>query len=114
MNICSRCGKICVSDGCGTGYGKTTEGAIVCYDCCGKEDKKSLLSLKKGEKYYLYLSDGHLTNWPGTLKIKVTPKIGRHNMAGVRRDVWFSLEDKNFHGVQYGDMSEICYIQAVG
>lgn len=43
--ICSDCGKICIPNGCGTGYGRTETGEIICYDCCGKRDKKILQSV---------------------------------------------------------------------
>ena len=68
----------------GTGYGRTPEGSIHCYDCCGD-------------------------NWPGTLSIPVVgqPNIGRHNIAGIRRDVWFCFEGANWHGAQYGNNSDL-------
>lgn len=117
--ICSDCGKICIPDGCGTGYGRTETGEIICYDCCGKRDKKILQSMKIGEKICLYLSKSkdnnwHIGNWPGTFQIRVSePREGRHNMAGIRRDVWFGYFGKEFHGVCYGNNSEICHIQRI-
>jgi hypothetical protein len=35
---------------------------------------------------------------------------GRHNIAGVRYDVWFRGPDGHvWWGVQYGDMTQICH-----
>ena len=78
-----------------------------------------LKSLEIGEKTCLYLSESkdfgwNITNWPGTLKIKVSkPKEGRHNLAGIRKDVWFDFSGSQFHGVCYGYNNEICHIQRV-
>lgn len=111
---CAICGKPFVSDGFGTGYGITLNGEKHCYECCGKEDKEQLLNLKPKEKMCLYLSKGKITNWPGTLKIEPTKiREGRHNLAGVRQDVWFTLEGNKYHGVQYGYDTEICHVQKV-
>lgn len=112
--FCYECGKECVSEfAVGVGYGIDHNGHKICYECCGKHDRKRLLELKPKEKYCLYLNGTHVINWPGTLKIKVNPKVGGHNIARVRRDVWFDLEGKKFHGVQYGDSSEILYIEVI-
>ena len=116
--ICSRCGKECISDGFGTGYGELN-GKKYCYACCGELDSDTLAKLKPGEKVYLYLAEGkeylpEVINWPGTLRIKCCArKNGNHNIAGIRRDVWFKHRGKNFHGVQYGNSSEICHVQVV-
>ena len=117
--ICSRCGKECVPDGVGTGYGIVPDTQEkVCYSCCGKMDERTLMNLKFGEKTVLYLSenkngDWYVTNWPGTLKFKVWAKEGHHNIARVRRDVWFTMRGHYFHGTQYGNNSELCYIKRV-
>lgn len=124
--ICADCGKECIPDGVGTGYGITSDThKTVCYECCGKRDEKELMSLKLGEHYVLYLTKKveeipggtetkwFLTNWPGTFRQGVWAKEGRHNIARVRRDVWFKLKDHYFHGTQYGNDSELCYITRV-
>ena len=117
--ICDRCGKEIKSDGIGTGYGEDREGHKICYACCGEQDIKNLMSLEIGEKYYLYLSHSkdfsgwHVTNWPGTFSVSVCPREGRHNFAGIRRDVWFRFRGHCFHGVQYGSFTEVCHITRV-
>ena len=114
MEKCFICSNILKTTGIGAGYARDSKNNKICYECCAKEDKKNLLNLPKKEKYMLYLSGDYVTNWPGTLKFKVRPKIGRHNIAGVRRDVWFNIGEKEFHGTQYGNNSEICYIERIG
>ena len=92
-----------------SGHG-TKEGTMYCYSCCAEQDKESL---RQGENT-LYLSKGKLTNWPASLVIEPTKiKEGKHNIARIRRDVWFTFEGKNFHGVQYGDSSELCRVKAL-
>lgn len=113
--FCAECGKECGPDG--YGIAPITEKKI-CYSCCGKMDERALMNLKLGEKTILYLSqdengDWNVTNWPGTLKFKVWAKEGRHNIAKVRRDVWFTVRGHYFHGTQYGNSSELCYIKRV-
>jgi hypothetical protein len=91
----------------GTGYGRLNDNpeAMVCYACCGKRE---MATMRATGKATLYLFQNHVTNWPGTLKIPCTVRTGRHNIARVRRDVWFSFEGARWHGVQYGDNSQIC------
>jgi len=128
--FCAQCGKECVSDGCGTGYGENSKGEKICYDCCGVNDKKELDNLPIGERMTFYLTKGgiagtsykwHISNWPGTLKIGVFVSEGDHNIARVQRSVEFSmpLVDRNnkvigykmFYGRQYGEDSEVCRIK---
>lgn len=116
--VCADCGKPfpVQRESCGSGAG-TYEGKKVCYACCAIRDRKALMGLKGREQYHLYLSkkDGKffVTNWPGTLKIAVDYAVeGRHNLAGTRTDVGFTLDGKKFYGTQYGTMSEICHVRA--
>jgi hypothetical protein len=120
--FCSKCGRECVSDGCGTGYGVDAKGNKICYDCCGEMDKEQMKQMKPGDRITLYLTSGKdengcsghfVTNWPGTLKIKVYAVEGRHNFAGVRRDVHFKYMGNFFHGTQYGNFSEICHVRCI-
>lgn len=83
----------------------------------GKHDRKQMaetgkivLFLTISEYMNMRLfQDGKLTNWPGSLEIPCRVKRGRHNMAGTRYDVWFRLHGKEWHGVQYGDNTQICH-----
>lgn len=122
--VCADCGKpfpvqreTC---GAGCGYYKDNDGVErkVCYACCAVRDRMALMGLKGREQYHLYLTknkDGkfYVSNWPGTLKIAVDYAVeGRHNIAGCRTDVGFTLDGKKFYGTQYGSMTEICHVRA--
>lgn len=91
-----------------TGYGIDRNGHKVCFDCCAEQDKSEM---KKSGKIALYLD--HIkqvvSNWPGTLKISCTMTTGKHNLAGIRRDVWFHFNGHIWHGTQYGNLSEIVH-----
>lgn len=119
VEVCSRCGKeIVAPNDFTTGYGKDKDGNIFCFQCCGDMDAEQLASLKPGEKMMLYLThnhgmDGCVSNWPGTLKIKCHARTGRHNFAGVRYDVWFTFAGHDYHGVTYGDNTQICHVKRI-
>lgn len=116
MVTCNICGKEIVSDSpYTTGYGIDENNNKVCYACCGEQDTEYM---KTHDKTMLYLvkreNDWYVTNWPGTLSVKVaTPKKGRHNIARTRYDVWFAFADKFWHGVQYGDFTQVCHCKVV-
>ena len=95
----------------GTGYATDKDGNKICYSCCGKEDAEYM---RVNGKNTLYLTSngetsGHVSNWPGTLKIPCHIKRGRHNIARYRYDVWFKFEGRTWHGVQYGDNTQIVH-----
>jgi len=118
MDTCAICGKALIPSGVGSGYGINGNGEKICYECCAKLDIAELENLKHGEKICFYLTKNkagqwEVTNWPASMRIKVDRFWeGRHNIAGKRRDVRFHIGSKHFHGVQYGNWSEICYIQS--
>jgi hypothetical protein len=117
---CSICQKTIVMSetSIGTGYGINQAGEKVCYSCCAEQDKQFM---REHGKIVLYLDKttqlrGHdkvisfeVINWPGSLKFKASGKSGRHNLARSRTDVWFKFEGQNWHGVQYGKNSYLCY-----
>ena len=105
--ICTGCGKETHE------YGMNGKGEKFCYDCCGVLEKRQLLELRPKETLVFYLSEHEVTNWCGTMHIKCTVKEDRHNIAKVRRDCWFKLGGNCYHGVQYGNSSELCYIKRV-
>lgn len=124
VKVCSMCGKkihsIPLSGGCSLpGYGKDRDSNIVCYDCAGKMDADTLESLKPGEWMDLYLVndvDGNywVQNWPGSLKFNIyPPHTGKHNLSGIRYDIWFFFRNNRYHGVKYGNNTEIVHIQKV-
>lgn len=119
MVICSRCGKDIVrTNDFSTGYGTDKDGNIFCFQCCGEMDAEQLASLKPGEKMMLYLvqdNDGiyYVSNWPDTLKIRCNVRTGRHNIAGIRYDAWFTFAGHDYHGVTYGDNTQICHVKRI-
>jgi hypothetical protein len=99
----------------GTGYGIDKDGGQVCYACCAVQDTERM---RKENKITLYLTKENVgysvSNWPGTLKIKAEyVRKGNHNIARTRYDVWFNHAGKRWHGVQYGENTQICHCQAV-
>lgn len=102
-----------------SGYGTNQQGQIVCYPCCAKQDKADMV---RNGKIVLYLTHEteqkpnvkqlrhFVSNWPGSLKIHVRHiKIGRHNIAGRRYDVWFVFDGFWWWGVTYGDNTQLCH-----
>lgn len=126
---CGDCGQVKpVGMKGGTGYGyMPNSDKPVCYECCGKRD---LADMEAGKPMTLYLQvsplsiGGHgswyrrtsnctLSNWPGTLKIVGTCRKGAHNIASTRYDVWFTFAGHNWHGVQYGENTQLCRCKVV-
>lgn len=101
---CDRCGsEITVPTGSGgTGYATTDKGEKVCYKCCAVEDEQYM---KDHGVNTLYLSNGKITNWPGTLQYPANRiHESRHNLGHTRVDVWFyGPDNKIWHGVNIGD-----------
>lgn len=116
--LCTVCNveKPANTDGITTGYGINRDGSKVCYECCAEIDKAEMvkhgtivLYLTYDEKMVQY-GDGKVSNWPASLEFKARVKKGKHNMAGNRYDVWFrDHTNRLWHGVQYGDNSQLCY-----
>lgn len=114
---CSRCheDKEHVSDTT-TGYGTNKAGEKICFACCAIVDREQM---DKEGKAVLYLSQDskvwRVTNWPGSLSLPVLSHTkGKHNLAGVRYDVWF--RDRTgalWHGTQYGDDTMICHCKRI-
>lgn len=112
---CSQCktDKSYISD-ITTGYGTDKEGNKICFDCCRDNDINSLVNLQPKQKFCLYYDGLHITNWPGTLKLKSNRITkGKHNFCRTRTDVYFTLDKYNFHGVQMGDWNQILHINKV-
>jgi len=92
------------------GYGTDSQGKKHCYDCCAEKDK---VELRQG-KTVLYFNGKEITNWIGNLRFKPTQiNIGKHNMAGKRYDTWFRFENNFYHGVTYGDNTQIHHIKQI-
>ena len=104
---------------CGTGYGTDSAGKTACYECCAEQDRKQM---REDGRITLYLSPDleinpqawKVTNWPGTLRFPVGRlHKGRHNIAGTRYDVWFMFDNQTWHGVQYGENTQVCHCKRV-
>lgn len=111
--LCSNCGQTKpVGTSGGTGYGYNADHSIICYECCAVQDRAEMIETGRA---VLYLTDGEVTNWPGTLRFKVGQiRKGRHNMAGVRRDFWFAGPgNTTWHGVQYGENSQVAWCRRI-
>ena len=101
------------------GYGHY-DGKTFCYECCAKLDKEVMrkhgkislyLTLPEKMVTYTLLGDrAYVTNWPSTLKFNVIRAVkGRHNIAGSRYDVWFQFDGAIWHGVQYGECTQLVH-----
>jgi len=104
-----------------TGYATNDKKEKICYACCAEADKQFM---RDNNKITLYLIKRYLypesttnkaynyfvTNWPGSLEIKCYySDKGKHNIAGTRYDVWFKFEGYVWHGVQYGENTQLCH-----
>lgn len=91
------------------GYGIDINNKTYCYACCANQDKTTM---RQNKRIVLYLNDtqGYVSNWPGSLKIKTTAQyIGRHNIAGTQTRIYFKFDDKFWTGIQYGNNTQLCY-----
>ena len=104
---------------CGTGYAVNSKtNRKTCYQCMAEVDRQYM---RKHGKIVLYLVEPSkdpsvsmkkwkVTNWPGTLVFpRVSVSSGRHNIARTRQDVWFMFEGLEWHGVQYGEFSQLVH-----
>lgn len=79
----------------------------ICYDCAAERERTAMLATGR---VTLYLSGDKVTNWTGRITIPAMHiKRGRHNIASVRRDVWFRYEGAQWHGVIYGENTELLH-----
>ncbi len=93
--------------------------AKVCFACCGLRDAAYMAKHGKNTMYLTLkqlpgdnFKSWQVTNWPGTLAITVSMRRkGRHNIAGCRYDVWFRFQGRDWHGVQYGDNTQLCRVK---
>ena len=109
------------------GYGEDRDGKTICYACCADIDRKAMDETGRAAMYFTHDCGGReiqpgcwdchgrnnaeVTNWPGSLRYRVMAyRVGGHNIAGRRYDVWFRDHvGKEWHGVQYGDRTQLCH-----
>ena len=131
--FCSRCNALCVPTESTTGYGYNRQHEPICFACCGELDRADMIETGKATLYLtigpgwqgcgnvgpINTDYGHISNWPGTLRFPLyhSPKVGKHNLAGKRYDVWFKVQNngkaEQWHGVQYGDNTQIAHCRRV-
>lgn len=127
MFVCEDCGEALhlppANHSGGSGYGCKDDGAMVCYACCAKADMKRMRADGKATLYLASINGiatnwpmrhhGEVTNWPGTLRLSCIVQRGRHNIARTRYDVWFRFEGKPWHGVCYGENTQIVHCKRI-
>lgn len=105
------------------GYGTDANGNRHCYDCCTAQDKAwmkangrialylvPVTKQERGEGKAPYDATYRITNWHGHIFAFVRrASKGRHNIARTRIDVWFIHEGFMWHGVQYGENTQIVH-----
>jgi hypothetical protein len=108
---CRTCGKVEANDKTGTygvNYSVDLRGRKHCLDCAHKRELKD--AIKTGQ-FTAYLVDdtatsGRIVSFHGLEFAKVHGiRRSWHNMAGRngRRDVWFRMAGRTWHGVNIGD-----------
>src|SRR5262245_24760848 len=82
---------------------------LVCYGCAPRLTREYMTVDGDNGRVHLFLGDApndqlYVTNSKKTLIFPVTRfKLGRHNLAGTRTDLWFNGPDgREWHGVVYG------------
>lgn len=113
---CADCKTLLEPIGHSPGCGLRSDGSKLCYACCAIVDADQMDKTGKATLYLRgnLLTGQELTNWPGSLRITVfVSKSGKHNMAGCRTDVWFRFNKQFWHGVQYGENTQLCHCKRV-
>lgn len=93
------------------GYGQDADGNTYCFDCCAERDRDQM---RTNGRITLYLTgtagEGRIINWPGTLTFHpYRLSKGKHNIARTRYDAWFNFEGEPWHGVQYGENTQLIH-----
>lgn len=128
---CEKCGSPFKATRYTTGYGTTKDGKKFCYSCCAELTKEEMRRDGKIMLYFSYDSPNHnpqftssginltasdykVSDWGDGLSIRPTRvKVGKHNIAKRRWDVWFQFENTWWYGVNYGDMTQILHCRRV-
>jgi hypothetical protein len=109
---CDLCGAECIPEGCTTGYGMQANGTKICFLCCAVADALTMEATGKATFYLTLGRDGQhrVSNWPGTLNFKPhCVRKGRHNIARTRYDVYFRCNGAEWHGIKYGENTQIVH-----
>lgn len=101
------------------GYARDGNDNRICYDCCGDLELSAMLRTGRATLYLTKTEEKHgasfwyVSNWPGTLRRSCHVNVGRHNIAGKRYDAWFTLKGQKWHGITYGDNTQICHCKRI-
>lgn len=106
---CHNCGQTKpINYAGGTGFARylrAMDDFKLCYQCCAIGDA---LTMAGSDSIVLYLHDGKVSNWPGTLSfVPSSITKGRHNMARFQYSVRFTAFGNEWTGRQVGDQTEI-------
>lgn len=105
------------------GYSTDSNGKRSCYNCSAeiqrqfmRDDGRATLYLTKNLNFdparlsSPYAPTHYIGDWPGGIKLPVWHvKKGRHNITRVRYDFRFRFEGTEWHGVQYGDNTQLAH-----
>lgn len=110
---CDTCGKpIYREDGDGaSGYAIDKLGRRHCFECCADHDRAFMRATGRNTLYLTTSKTGpwRVSNWPGMLEFTAHGRVGRHNIAGRRYDFRFVFDGYWWHGVTYGDNTQIAH-----
>lgn len=121
----------CYVEGCNAGCGHPKKEVYICYKCASADEVAFMKSTGRTALYLTYdspcnnpqhtgsgtnltASDYKVGDWPGLLSIRPTgvrksktfiPRVGYR----PRYDVWFVFDGYYWHGVKYGDMTDIVH-----
>lgn len=112
------------TDAAGTGYGRNRDGLRLCYECMAVVERLSMIKTGKACLYLCGIGEPfgletpgpeELTNWPGSLTFPIERwRKGRHNLGGVRYDVWFTGPDgAPWWGTCYGENTQLTHCRRI-
>ena len=115
---CYKCGRVCKPNGIVGGYAVERDGNRYCFKCAAKREAQVLRELAVGESIHLYLvvrnGEWCVQNFTGLLSIPIYYiKAGRHNFAGIRHDFWVEYHDNIYHGVVYGEDTQLARVKRI-
>ena len=92
-----------------TGYG-VQNGKKYCYECCAKNELKAMQEDGRATLYLVKtVGEYEVSNWTGSLRFKPVVRKGKHNIARSRYDAWFMVNGQKWHGVNYGEFSQLLH-----
>jgi hypothetical protein len=125
------CGKAFADDATSLvpGYARKADtNEHVCYDCAARDELAMMHAAGKAMLYLTgdivvpfngpgvvppisHLQNVRVTNWTGRISFQVTGRsVGRHNIGGVRTDVWFKDDEgRDWWGYQVGRDTQIVH-----